>query len=226
MFERVHRSPILANFEMKLNQIRIRTSHLTDFLSFRYCLPLLHQYLVVVGIGAEIGIVMFDNDQLAVATQSCAAVYNFSGGGSGNRFARFASDIDSLGCFRECLKQPAFRRPDPVERSGSEITSEGDSAGGSMVPVCFSTIGSTFANTVRGASAKPFNCATACSEYGNLKALGSVLSRSVFASTFASDGTAVPGVTRGADDGEDSGSGNSDGPACGEGGDRESCWPT
>ena len=67
MFQRVHGLPIFADFEMQFDQIGIGTSHLPNFLPFYYCLTLLHQYLVIVSISAEIRIVMLNDDQLPIA---------------------------------------------------------------------------------------------------------------------------------------------------------------
>src|SRR5690606_26404919 len=93
----------------------IGPSHFRDLLPPRHALSFLHQDLVVVRIGAEIDAVVLYDDELAIATQSGAAVHHFACGGSRHGLARTARDIDALRPFRELLDDLARGRPDPVE---------------------------------------------------------------------------------------------------------------
>ena len=66
------------------------------------------------GIGAEVGVVMLDNYELAIALQSSAAIYHFPRGGSGHRLSGLAGNIDAFAALRKSFQQFAFGWPDPT----------------------------------------------------------------------------------------------------------------
>src|SRR5688500_11225872 len=115
MFQRVDRFSILANFEVKLYEVTVRISHFSDFLSFGHCLSLFHQKFIVMGVSAEVRVVMFDNDHLAIAAQPLAAVNHFARSGCSHRLSRLACNINTLGAFRERFGYFAFCWPDPFD---------------------------------------------------------------------------------------------------------------
>src|SRR3970282_421457 len=83
----------------------------------RTALPFLHQHLVVVGVGAEVGLVVLDDDELAIAAQTAAAVHHLARGAGGDRLAEFARNVDSLaiGRLRESADQSALGGRAPLQ---------------------------------------------------------------------------------------------------------------
>src|SRR5674476_174762 len=79
IFCRIDRFAETAHFKMKLYLAGIGLAHECDFLSARDALPFLHQYLVVMRISTEVGIVVLDDDQLAITAQTAAAIDHLAG---------------------------------------------------------------------------------------------------------------------------------------------------
>src|SRR6185437_1300761 len=111
MFQWIHRFSILPNFKMKFYQTRVSISHLGDFLPFCYCLSFLYQEFTVVGVGTKVSVVMFDNDELTVTAQSCAAINHFPRSRRGYRLPGLARNIDALGAFGKSFQDFTFSRP-------------------------------------------------------------------------------------------------------------------
>src|SRR5450755_3826228 len=63
-----------ANFEMKLDLVGVGVTHLGDLLSLAHLLPFLDQNLTIVRVSRKIGVVVLDDDQLAVAAQPCSGI--------------------------------------------------------------------------------------------------------------------------------------------------------
>src|SRR5688500_942365 len=98
---------------MKLYKTGVRTSHLSNFLSFDHRLSFLHEELAVMCVSTEIGIVMLDNDQFAVTAQTLAAIHYFPSCRRGYRLPYHPDDIDAVGAFREEVGYFAFGGPYP-----------------------------------------------------------------------------------------------------------------
>ena len=74
---------------MQLDLLGIRITHFSNFLAFFNRLIFSYQQGLIVCIGRQIGIAVFDNDQIPISSQPCAGVNDFSISCSENRVAIF-----------------------------------------------------------------------------------------------------------------------------------------
>ena len=81
---------------MKRNLIGVGVAHLGNFLSLFDQLIFLDQEHLVVSVGAEVGLVVFQNDQIAIAPESRACVNHFPICRGKHRLARFVGDVDAF----------------------------------------------------------------------------------------------------------------------------------
>ena len=81
---------------MKLDLVGVGIAHLADLLSLADVLSFLHQNLPVVRIRREVGVVVLDDDQLAVAAQACSRVNDSTGGARQHRLTGLARDVDAF----------------------------------------------------------------------------------------------------------------------------------
>ena len=73
---------------MQLDRIRIGVAHLGDFLALDDGLPFLHQQLAVVGVHAQIHLVVLDDHELAVTADAIAAIKHLAGRAGDHRLTR------------------------------------------------------------------------------------------------------------------------------------------
>ena len=81
---------------MKLDLVGVGVAHLADLLSLADLLPFLDQNLPVVRVRGKVGVVVLDDDQLAVAAQSRSRVNDSTGSAGQHRLTCLARDVDTL----------------------------------------------------------------------------------------------------------------------------------
>src|SRR3982074_2607142 len=84
------------NFEMQLALVGVGVAHLTDLLSLADLLPFLDQNLAVVRVSGKVGVVVLDDDQLAVAAQARSGVNDSTGSTGQYRLTGLAANVDAL----------------------------------------------------------------------------------------------------------------------------------
>src|SRR6202140_3072527 len=95
-FRRVDGLAEATNFEMKLDLVGGGVAHLADLLSLADLLPFLDQNLAVVRVSRKVGVVVLDDDQLAVAAQACSRVKDSTGSPGHPRVPGPARDVDAF----------------------------------------------------------------------------------------------------------------------------------
>src|ERR1700687_6268026 len=95
-FRRVDGLAEATDFEMKLDLVGVGVAHLSDLLSLANLLSFLDQNLPVVRVGGKVGIVVLDDDQLAVAAQPRSRVNDSTGSAGPPRVTCLARDVDTL----------------------------------------------------------------------------------------------------------------------------------
>ena len=70
--------------------------HRRDFLTFCDPITLLYEELTVVAVGAQIRVVVLDDNKLPVAYKSTSAIHNLTLGGCHNRLSGASANVDSL----------------------------------------------------------------------------------------------------------------------------------
>ncbi len=96
--------PVPADLEVQLDLVGIGVAHLGDLLTLGDLLSFLHQDVPVVRVRRQVGTVVLDDDELAVAAQAGARVDDLAAGAGRDRLPRRAGDVDALETrrFREC----------------------------------------------------------------------------------------------------------------------------
>ena len=77
---------------MKPHALGSGATHLGNALADFYFVSFLDQYSVVVGIGAQVSLVVFDDNKLTISDESTAGIDNPSAGGGPHGLARFPGD--------------------------------------------------------------------------------------------------------------------------------------
>lgn len=90
----IDRFTLAANLEVQLHPIGSCGAHLGNRLPYLDLLPFPHQQPAVVTVGTHVGLVVFDDDQLAVAPQTTTGVYNGPTRRSQDRLAQLTSYIN------------------------------------------------------------------------------------------------------------------------------------
>ena len=114
--QRIDRIAILADLELQFGARSPGGTHLRHRLAGTHPLALLHQTLAVVTIGGQKAVVVLDDDQLAIADQSVAAVNHHAIGRRPHRLAGLAGNLDPgdrVGIL-ETLDDAAIRGPAPA----------------------------------------------------------------------------------------------------------------
>src|SRR3990167_6101298 len=81
---------------MQFHPIRIGAAHFSYFLTLAHCMIFLDQQCLVVRVGRQEGIVVFEDDQVAIPTQPRTGVDHPSIGCRQNRISRFATNVIAL----------------------------------------------------------------------------------------------------------------------------------
>lgn len=79
--QRVYGFPLVTNFKMQSNRAGTRATHGSDFLPGAHFLLFPYQHRVVMGVGAQVIIIMFDDYQITVPSQSVTGIDDSSAGG-------------------------------------------------------------------------------------------------------------------------------------------------
>lgn len=81
---------------MQLDPVRPAVTHLGDRLACLDLIALLDQQATIVGIGAQIGLIVLDDNHVTVTDQSASGVNNSPVSRSLDRLSHFTSDINSF----------------------------------------------------------------------------------------------------------------------------------
>ncbi|MDQ0586733.1 hypothetical protein QFZ47_000842 [Variovorax paradoxus] len=113
---RVDGLALAADFEMQLDAVGVAVAHLGDLLALLHRLVFLHEQRLVMRIGREVGVVVLQDDQVAVAAQTCAGIDDAAVGRREDSVSRLAADVEALVLgVVETREQRTVRRPDPAE---------------------------------------------------------------------------------------------------------------
>ena len=93
---RVNRFAVAAHFKVQHHTLCIRVAHVGNTLTFAHGLVFFDQQRLVVCVSGEVGVVVLQDDQIAVAAQARASVNNTAIGRRINRVTQFASDFQTL----------------------------------------------------------------------------------------------------------------------------------
>src|SRR6266853_2093694 len=85
-----------TDFEMKLDLVGVGVAHLADLLPLADLLSFLDQNLPVVRVRGKVGVVVLDDDQLAIAAQSRSRVNDPTGGAGQHRLTGLPRDVYAL----------------------------------------------------------------------------------------------------------------------------------
>lgn len=100
--ERIHRLAMAANLKMKFDSIGIAGAHLCDALAFFDILIFAYQQLLIMGVGRQIGIVVFQDNQMPIAGQAGTRINHPAVGGCQDVISGFTNDINAfVGAFIE-----------------------------------------------------------------------------------------------------------------------------
>ena len=111
--DRVHGFALAPNFEVQLDAVSIRTAHFRNFLAAPHRLVFLDQQCLVVRIGGQKGVVVLQNNEIAIAPQTGARIHHPPVSRRKNRVSGFTGNIVALvtGLIKTC-QQSARSRPD------------------------------------------------------------------------------------------------------------------
>ena len=101
---------------MQLDAVAIATAHFGNLLPLAHRLIFFDQQGLVVGIGGQVSVVVLENDQVAIAAQTSPNINNPAVGGSDDRVARDAANVEAF--VLDLIKSGQHRtagRPDPVD---------------------------------------------------------------------------------------------------------------
>src|ERR1700681_3000476 len=106
-----------TDFEMKLDLVGVGVAHFADLLSLADLLSFLDQNLPVVRVRRKVGVVVLDDDQLAVAAQACSRVNHSTSSAGHHRLTGLAHDVDAfeIRTFGKSRDDLARRGPRPIE---------------------------------------------------------------------------------------------------------------
>jgi hypothetical protein len=92
----IDRFSLAANLEMEFDAVSIGLAHFGNLLSFIDLLVLLDQQGLVVSVCAQKSVVVLQDDQVAVTSQTRTCIHNMAVCGGQNRIARFAANVKTL----------------------------------------------------------------------------------------------------------------------------------
>ena len=95
-FGGVHRFAQLSDFKVQIHLIRVGAAHFSDLLTFFDRLIFLDEQGLVVSVGAQVGVVVLEDDQVAVATKAIAGIDHLTVCGRLHSVSRLAPDVQAF----------------------------------------------------------------------------------------------------------------------------------
>src|SRR5574343_1502975 len=118
-FGRIDRFALAAHLEVQLHAVGVAVAHLGDLFAAAHLLVFLDQQLLVVGVSRQVGVVVLEDDQVAIAAQACAGIHHLAVGRGQHRVAGLACDVHALVLgFVKALDHLAIGRPGKVDVFG------------------------------------------------------------------------------------------------------------
>lgn len=98
----IHGNAVFTDFKVKLYAWSIGFAHGGDALAAADGLALLNQYSFVVAVGTQVGLVVLDDDEIAITAQAGTDIDNFAIGGRQDGIASRATKFDVFLAAAEC----------------------------------------------------------------------------------------------------------------------------